>query len=224
MSNGRQRPPTPPVPHKPQPRAVAPLTSKGGFPADTSRLLDWGQVERQVHAVLTTGQNTSRAAAHVTFERAREGRSLADAVQEAIAEVLELPEVPATTEEAIDIVVEHARRRLKAWRKTTNERSRNLELMGRSAFEPELFDIICDRNEHIFLIQKLFGALSNDLNARMILYAVLKNGIPYHKTLELSYELDLPPPEIDTAKRRLIRQANKIMKDMIGPGSNGVLS
>jgi hypothetical protein len=151
-------------------------------------------------------------------ERARNGSSIADAVQEAIAEVYGLwrsgAPMPQTLEDIETLVVEMARRRWKSWTKRFREQQKNLDLVAPTLSTRDLFEVICARDEQAKLFARIYEVLKDQPEARVMLYLILEQGYLFHESRLLAKEVHTSTTHVTKMKRRVVRIAHKIMREI----------
>jgi hypothetical protein len=153
-------------------------------------------------------------------ERARNGSSIADAVQEAIAEVYGLwrsgESTPLTPEDIEILVVERAERRWKSWSKRFREQQKNLDLVAPTLSTRDLFEVICARDEQAKLFVRIYEVLEDQPEARVMLYLILEQGYLFHESRLLAKELHTSTTHVTKMKRRIVRIAHRIMREFAG--------
>jgi hypothetical protein len=150
---------------------------------------------------------------------------IADAVQEAVAELharMRAGEaLPKTSDEILELVVARAQRRRKSWLKRAREQSRNLQLIAPTMSTRELFDVICARDEQMKFFVRLYDALGDEPEARVLLFVVLEKGILFHETRLLAEELHTSSARVTSLKGRIIRRGRRIMAELTGADRQG---
>lgn len=183
---------------------------------DQDRSIDWERLRIEVLAAVAANRSAAgRNAKH--HERAVESGSLADAVHEVVTELF------ATHAEGGEgfaqyelkaLAILKVERRWHAWQKRARQRKRNLERYARTLKPADLFEVICARDEQHKLFAKMYDALADQPEARLLLYVLLKQGIPFRETAVLAELLGCSRSHVTNMKRRLVTLARNTMADL----------
>jgi hypothetical protein len=154
---------------------------------------------------------------------ARDVYSMDDLIQEAITEQLAewlsgapVPDTPSDIE--AELVIK-ATRRWKAWMKRAGERREKLDTFDRTLSMADMFDVICARDECGKFFEALVEAI--DAEAQLLLRKLLAEGIPFENTKELATPPATSVAHVHNMKRRIMRQAKRVMTEMISKGHSG---
>lgn len=181
--------------------------------------IDWGVVRGNLRKKL----RRIRGAPSADPSAARDVYSMDDLIQEAITEQLAewqsgapVPDTPSDIEAELLI---KASRRWKAWMKRAGERRDKLDMFDRTLSMTDMFDVICARDE----CAKFFAALAESLDAeaQLLLEKLLNEGIPFEKNKELATSPLTNIAQVRNIKRRIIRQAKRVMTEMISKFHSG---
>jgi hypothetical protein len=174
---------------------------------------DWSRIDRDALSRLGRRWRIEISSCQYV-ELSRGGIGINDAVQEGIAAVLAQEELPETHDELVDLVVAHSRRTWKSWTKRMREQGRNLDLYAPTLSTIELFDIVCERDEHMTLLTRLYAALEDVPEAKLVLYAIQYRGLLFHETRLIAEETNLEEQRVTNLKRRIVRRARTIMIEL----------
>ena len=84
-----------------------------------------------------------------------------------------------------------------------------------------MFDLICARDEQTKLLTRLYQALEDEPQARLLLYLILEKGILFEETRLLAAELSTSTVHVTNMKRRIIRLSHRLMTELTGAGAKG---
>lgn len=183
---------------------------------EQGRSIDWERL--RIEVLSTVAANRSAAGRYAKqHERAVESGSLADAVHEVVTELLATHAEGGegfTQRELKALALLKVERRWHAWQKRARQRQKNLERYARTLKPADLFEVICARDEQHKLFAKMYDALADQPEARLLLYVLLKQGIPFRETAVLAELLGCSRSHVTNMKRRLVTLARNTMADL----------
>jgi hypothetical protein len=177
--------------------------------------IDWAELHAQVLRELDGLRRSPRS------ERTYGSASVTDAVQTVITELYaEQQQEERTQEELFELAVRRARSRLAYWSRRERRRAAKAAEHAQHLTTRDLFETILARDEQRKFLKRMREELAKDPEGAFILAAMLE-GVPFEDTRLLADLLGTTKVRVTNIKRRLVRLAAKIMKELRPPSGPG---